>query len=71
MTGATSKCICGFNLQKNDSSTIFVRYFLHVRSSVGVGRWGHHFRILKKLVKSVFFSFFPYQTSCLEGGAWA
>ena len=24
-----------FNLQKNDSTTIFVRYFLHVWSSVG------------------------------------
>ena len=26
-----------FNRQKNDLSTIFVRYFLHVRSSVVVG----------------------------------
>ena len=26
-----------FNLQKNDLTTIFVRYFLHVRSSVGGG----------------------------------
>ena len=30
------------NLQKNDLSTIFVRYFLHVRSSVTVGRRQKH-----------------------------
>ena len=29
-----------FNLQKNDLTTIFVRYFLHVRSSVGSDGWG-------------------------------
>ena len=36
MTGATSKsAFVAFNCQKNDLSIIFMRYFLHVRSSVG------------------------------------
>ena len=35
MTGATSKCICGVQPPENDLTTIFVCYFLHVRSSVG------------------------------------
>ena len=34
MTGATSKCICGVQPPENDLTTIFVCYFLHVRSSV-------------------------------------
>ena len=34
MTGATSKCICGVQPPENDLTTIFVRYFLYVRSSV-------------------------------------
>ena len=34
MTGATSKCICGVQPPDNDLTTIFVCYFLHVRSSV-------------------------------------
>ena len=37
MTGATSKCICGVQPPENDLSTIFVCYFLHVRSSVDLG----------------------------------
>ena len=32
--GATSKCICGVQPPENDLTTIFVRYFLYVRSSV-------------------------------------
>ena len=36
MTRATFKCTA-FNRQKNDLSTIFVRYFLHVRSTVNSG----------------------------------
>ena len=36
MTGATSKCICGVQPPENDLTTIFVCYFLHVRSSVWV-----------------------------------
>ena len=34
MTRATSKCICGVQPPENDLTTIFVCYFLHVRSSV-------------------------------------
>ena len=37
MTGATSKCICGVQPPENDLTTIFVRYLLHVRSSVVSG----------------------------------
>ena len=37
MTGATSKCICGVQPPENDLTTIFVCYFLHVRSSVYAG----------------------------------
>ena len=40
MTGATSKCICGVQPPENDLTTIFVCYFLHVRSSVGKLDWG-------------------------------
>ena len=39
MTGATSKCICGVQPPENNLTTIFVCYFLHVRSSVYCGNF--------------------------------
>ena len=42
MTGATSKCICGVQPPENDLITIFVCYFLHVRSSVNHHHHQHH-----------------------------